>query len=1533
MSLNELNSAARVREAIIKVAQETVEQERPRARYATVISRDQTARTLVVQYPDEASTFTVPCGALMPLANGQVVRIAGLMGDRYVDDIIGQASFDGNIGTAETFVDANQTAMLAHTNAKRGDVSVRTDINKSFILKALPSSTLGNWQELLTADATAAANSVMSVHLAAADPHTQYLTQAEGDALYGGSTAINAAIAAHAALADPHTGYVLEAGGSQILASGTNIIPLSIRGAVSQVADLQQWVDGGGVTKVWITAAGELSGAASGLTGLNATNIASGTLASARLPATIAATTTGTAAAWTTARTLSLTGAITGSASIDGTGNVSLTTTNATGLLLAGGTMTGTLTARSGSSAAGTAPIKLVAGTNMTAAEAGAVEWDGTSLYVTQTTGPTRKTVAYIDSALTGSVAKWTTARTITLGGDLTGSVSIDGSANVTLTATVAADSVALGTDTTGQYVSDVTGTANQIVATPTGTEPRTIVLSTPQNIDTAATPTFGRLTLTQATGTAPMVVASTTKVANLNADLLDDRDSTYFATQSGLESVLGDLLYVGLIDVSNKTITNKALTSNVATLSTSYAHGFAVNDRVAVRGVDATFNGDVIVTSVPAVTNLTITFRQRTTNVAQLTTSAAHGYAVGRKVNVNSSDSTFNGIYDVLAVPTSTTFTYRVSGTDLASTATTGTTYAYPTSFSYAKTAANVTSVASGGTTYELPIPIWNGATTSYRHGMYWIVSKSGNVDFVDADLSGRYEIGVDAAVDVANGDWIIATYPSYNPANPNVTLTYADMVFQVLPFSAETYVKAQIGLHADSVNDPHSAAGYLTSTTAGYLYAPIVHQHTADISAAITNHKAETDPHPIYLTSAEGALAYASITHTHPSLYEPIGLVAAHEAKADPHAQYLTQTRGDARYTLIGHSHNDLYYTKAQVDATFSTLPAEIKSTDGASSSRMWVGDITPTPNGVGDLWVETTNIALVPPPVVPSFSLSSPNGTTVNLSWTPWPTTQAVTNMLLQRQNGSDWTTLTPVQLVNDNVSFAFSDTGRSENTQYKYRIRATNAAGAGPWSADFTIITANDAPGAPTGLTVSGQTPTGFRLSWTAPSPFPDPNAAGSRYEAFLNGVSQGYALTTNTYFDFGSNGGLPNLVENTTYSVTVRARDTGGLFSPTSTAVNAVTTNAAPPSPTGQNSSNLQFNQVTLTWNAVTGISDFLRYRVYLNNTEVATTTGTSHTFTGLSGSTAYNSPGLEVRAEDQGGLLSTDNVGVITVTTPANPDTTPPNDATITSFKPESSYGQMWLRGSWPSTADFNFGQIQTSTNNADWTNVYNAAASPSGAIALNVGTFSAGQTAYCRVNVRDATGNWRYGPSQNYSLVESPYTVAADASNQWRNTNGGAYGDTGNSQPYQWYYSNAAFIARGLFYYGTKPQDQLQYGGRRTIVSGRIFLIRANGVGASAAGGVGIMLHSELYSPGTVSGVGAPNFFGTNTVVASLTTPVIGGSTYQAWGDLPSNWANDLVQGTYRGIGIYTGSGPYLALQSVSANGYSGVLEFTHLG
>jgi hypothetical protein len=77
---------------------------------------------------------------------------------------------------------------------------------------------------------------------------------------------------------------------------------------------------------------------------------------------------------------------------------------------------------------------------------------------------------------------KWTTARTITFAGDASGSVSIDGSANVTATLTVeassvAANSVALGTDTTGNYVATASG-SNGVSVSGSGSEGAALTIS-----------------------------------------------------------------------------------------------------------------------------------------------------------------------------------------------------------------------------------------------------------------------------------------------------------------------------------------------------------------------------------------------------------------------------------------------------------------------------------------------------------------------------------------------------------------------------------------------------------------------------------------------------------------------------------------------------------------------------------------------------------------------------------------------------------------------------------------------------------------------------------------------------------------------------------------------------------------------------------------------------------------------------------------------------------------------------------------------
>lgn len=75
------------------------------------------------------------------VASGQVPLIGS---DGKLDPTIMPA-----IAISDTFVVNSQTAMLALT-AEIGDVCVRTDLNKSFILKVAGASTLANWQELLT---------------------------------------------------------------------------------------------------------------------------------------------------------------------------------------------------------------------------------------------------------------------------------------------------------------------------------------------------------------------------------------------------------------------------------------------------------------------------------------------------------------------------------------------------------------------------------------------------------------------------------------------------------------------------------------------------------------------------------------------------------------------------------------------------------------------------------------------------------------------------------------------------------------------------------------------------------------------------------------------------------------------------------------------------------------------------------------------------------------------------------------------------------------------------------------------------------------------------------------------------------------------------------------------------------------------------------------------------------------------------------------------------------------------------------------
>ena len=222
--------------------------------------------------------------------------------------------------------------------------------------------------------------------------------------------------------------------------------------------------------------------------------------------------------------------------------------------------------------------------------------------------------------------------------------------------------------------------------------------------------------------------------------------------------------------------VENKALTSNVATLTTRAAHNYLVGDSVVVSGVDATFNGTYTITSIP--TSTTFTYAKTNANVASarigdqtftinnkalvsdvatLTTSATHPYLVGESVTVTGVDSTFNGTYTITAV-TATTFSYAKVASNVTSAAVS------PTGTSVVNQSASTAAVANPVRTrftswskdatdgvWKLASNIITEPTTTIDYGQAGLVYdgiKVGSVDAAGLTLSSTLTGGASSNI-----------------------------------------------------------------------------------------------------------------------------------------------------------------------------------------------------------------------------------------------------------------------------------------------------------------------------------------------------------------------------------------------------------------------------------------------------------------------------------------------------------------------------------------------------------------------------------------------------------------------------------------------------------------------------------------------------------------------------------------------------------------------------------------------------------------
>src|SRR5262249_7447470 len=151
-----------------------------------------------------------------------------------------------------------------------------------------------------------------------------------------------------------------------------------------------------------------------------------------------------------------------------------------------------------------------------------------------------------------------------------------------------------------------------------------------------------------------------------------------------------------------------------------------------------------------------------------------------------------------------------------------------------------------------------------------------------------------------------------------------------------------------------------------------------------------------------------------------------------------------------------------------------------------------------------------------------------------------------------------------------------------------------------------------------LKVTAKTTKTMSLSWTAAVATDFPIAGYNVYR----GTTLAKSVT-------GTSTTVSGLTPNTTYTFSVKAKDSNGNVSAASNSVTDTTRNPAddttPPTvPTGLHSTGKTSTSVSLAWTASTDANGIAGYDVYRGTTKAKSVTGTTATVTGLTPLTTYS---------------------------------------------------------------------------------------------------------------------------------------------------------------------------------------------------------------------------------------------------------------------------------------------------------------------
>jgi hypothetical protein len=267
-----------------------------------------------------------------------------------------------------------------------------------------------------------------------------------------------------------------------------------------------------------------------------------------------------------------------------------------------------------------------------------------------------------------------------------------------------------------------------------------------------------------------------------------------------------------------------------------------------------------------------------------------------------------------------------------------------------------------------------------------------------------------------------------------------------------------------------------------------------------------------------------------------------------------------------------------------------------------------------------------AAMPAPAISAVGSSGITGTSATITWT---TDQASSSLV---QYGTSTAYGANAQNATLAASHSLTLTGLTPGTTYNYAVTSANASGKSSTSANFTFVTAAQAP-VISAVTSNGVTATSATITWTT-------DQAASSLVQYGTTASYGSASALNSTLAITHSVTLTGLTPGTTYNYAATSANAAGN---SATSANfTFSTPAQAPSILALNASGITGTTATISWTTTQAASSQVQYgtsAAYGSNTQSsALITVHSMALTGLTPGTAYN---YAVTSANASGLSTT----------------------------------------------------------------------------------------------------------------------------------------------------------------------------------------------------------------------------------------------------------------------------------------------------